>query len=313
MHARVKGNLGPQNKKKGRGKSVPRFLRRENRAERTWTGSWGSRGVDFPDRVVRGRVKFVLSLSTGPASQRRCAFHRHFITFSNGDSLPQLDAVASCCCKTRRTGPAWLNESCRRPPVTLTLPHPSRSAFRPRRQYAYVVSVSLLPFCLHSSSTATHDSPTAFRNTSEKEKRTEQPPYQLLLASCGHAGCTHGARASATDEKPITGHNYSISISNRYSTVLRNHFVALGSLTPVWIYFFIPSPLQENKCYVLLSSQMRCKVDHALRVGIVFGQGGPNPLLNLGFFHWPARVTVETTNQPSEEAHDAHTLGTNNQ
>jgi len=102
----------------------------------------------------------------------------------------------------------------------------------------------------------------------------DRPPlHQLLLASCGYAD-VHGARASATDENPITGHNYKhhASASVQY---LQNHFVALGSFTPVWIYFFIPSPLQKQKMLrpSFVTDAVQGRSRPSLRAGIVFGQG----------------------------------------
>ena len=117
----------------------------------------------------------------------------------------------------------------------------------------------------------------------------DRPPlHQLLLASCGYAD-VHGARASATDENPITGHNYKhhASASVQY---LQNHFVALGSFTPVWIYFFIPSPLQKQKMLrpSFVTDAVQGRSRPSLRAGIVFGQG--TLFLKLGFFLRPARV-----------------------
>jgi len=280
------GNFVPIRKTKTRTKkawkkSVFAVLTSPRNRQELWSGIWGmfwwQRGYSrfFPDRVARGQVKFVLSTGPVPARvpQRSLRLSPPLHHFSNGDSLPQLDGVASCCCKTGRTGPAWLNERRRRLPVTFPLPllstHLPICLFGGGADSALTSCQFLFcAFCclLHPLPLKRVTTPTAFRNTPERKKgpnRLARPPSappatisQLRIYGCTWCTCRCN---------PITGHNY--EHQHRCSTV-QLHKTTLSpwaALPPYGYISFIPSSFAKKKrCYVLLSSQMRCKVDHAL-------------------------------------------------
>ena len=101
-----------QNKTKRAWKKAFRsLLRRENRQGAVVVvrvaGRLGGVGEErgyFPDRVVRGQVKFVLSYQRStqrgpvpPSRTRRCAFHRHFIPLFK---RRLSSAVGRCCLLT---------------------------------------------------------------------------------------------------------------------------------------------------------------------------------------------------------------------
>ena len=143
----------------------------------------------------------------------------------------------------------------------------------------------------------------------KKMERTglRSPAAISKLWTCGCTRCACGVPAQPTKTLSLAT-TTSISLGTAPYNYKTN-FVALGSFTPVWIYFFTPPPFA--KCYVLLSRH-RCSArsitPFELGIVFVFGQGGAL-FQNSRFFLRRARVRVKTANQEKEPTMRTHLAG----